>query len=59
MSSGKVKVSGEWKKRVRAEYMRLVQAKRHKRADEVKVAWNVNRRALSGTFLYFWYILHF
>lgn len=44
-----VKVSAEWKKRVKSEYMRLRQLKRFRRNDEVKAAFINNRRYITET----------
>lgn len=49
--NSKVKVSAEWKKRVKQEYTRLRSLKRFKRADEIKDAWNINRKELNGLFI--------
>lgn len=37
------KVGVDWKKKVKSEYTLICKQKRHKRADEAKMAWNQNR----------------
>lgn len=32
----------DWKKLVRSEHIRICKQKRHKRADDAKMAWNQN-----------------
>lgn len=46
-------VPSEWRKRIKSEYMRLRLMKRYKRADEVKISWNQNRKLLKGIYLFF------
>ncbi|XP_065201718.1 histone-lysine N-methyltransferase EZH2-like [Planococcus citri] len=49
--SVKQKQLAEWKKRARSEYMRLVQIKRHKKTDEVKVQWAANSQKITDNWL--------
>ncbi|KAK7593004.1 hypothetical protein V9T40_007756 [Parthenolecanium corni] len=45
--TSKPKSATEWKKRAKLELMRLLQIKRHRRADEVKISWSTNLQNLS------------
>lgn len=37
------KIGIDWKRKVKSEYFQICKQKRHKRADEAKMAWNQNR----------------
>lgn len=42
----KEKISQEWRKRVTVEYARLKQQKKFRHQDDIKMAWNNNRRTI-------------
>jgi len=46
----KYKISAEWKRRTRSEYMRIRQSRRFKRADDIRAAWADNRKMVNGRF---------
>lgn len=40
------KIGVDWKRKVKTEYLQICKQKRHKRADEAKMAWHQNRFVL-------------
>lgn len=62
MSEKKIKNNTDWKKRVKAEYFRLLQAKKTKKDDDNVLACMNNQKKLYGTYkcrlsIYFIYTL--
>jgi len=56
MSEKKAKNNADWKKRVKAEYFRLLQAKKTKKDDDNVLACMNNQKKLYGTFK--WYVIY-
>lgn len=51
MSEKKAKNNADWKKRVKAEYFRLLQAKKTKKDDDNVLACMNNQKKLYGTYI--------
>lgn len=63
MSEKKAKNNADWKKRVKAEYFRLLQAKKTKKDDDNILACINNQKILNGTYIYIlyfflYYVIH-
>lgn len=52
MSEKKAKNNADWKKRVKAEYFRLLQAKKTKKDDDNVLACINNQKKLNGTIFF-------
>lgn len=52
MSEKKAKNNADWKKRVKAEYFRLLQAKKTKKDDDNVLACMNNQKELYGMYLF-------
>lgn len=59
MSEKKAKNYADWKKRVKAEYFRLLQAKKTKKDDDNVFACTNNQKKLYGMFLFYRFMLCF
>lgn len=53
MSEKKAKNNIDWKKRVKAEYFRLLQAKKTKKDDDNELAFMNNQKKLYGMYQFF------
>lgn len=47
--AGTSEVTSDWKRRVKTEYLKIIQQRRNKRTGNVQIAWSQNRTKMKGT----------